>query len=552
MDDHVGRRSPRSLSPERRASTLPQSDHTRDPAGEEFLFHLFRGSELLQDSRVHEAKEELEQALMLQPRDPKGQDLLAVVYFRIGHYPRAIQIYEQLKHDHPGRASLSLNLALCYLKTGQAQLAREELEEVVRLSPDHRRAWGYLGLAYERLGDYDKAELSFERGGHAAMVRRMMQRRGGQPSIVSISSELGAYSVHPSDAARDEAVGNGAGSVQESAGEGQSETAPEAAPYQELGQELGQSGHERVHPDSDGLAGPLADLRAAAAEAFEELDSGELSFSLAQADTRRPDGEMWHAVEIGEAVRLPEQSARSAPNSVPATSSPLTLALAPRLRSALAPTRLSVPPKRPVSTGPGGQIVVSLAGPSPHASAGAREHVEGPRAFAVRFDALRSYTGTLSAAVLERRGRHANDSFGGISGTVMQVSGDGMLVLAPRPGRSALTSMLGEEEVLFLREDAVLAFDLAMTFENGSLPRGDDEPIFVAQMRGPGPLAFEFIEPLSTLEVTPARAATVRSPSILGWMGRLVPDAIPPGKAPGGQRGLISFVGAGTVLVAGR
>src|SRR5262249_14554033 len=72
------------------------ADSTRDVAGEDFLFHLYRGSELLQDNRVHEAKEELEQALTLQPRDPKGQDLLAVVYFRIGHYPRAIQIYEQL------------------------------------------------------------------------------------------------------------------------------------------------------------------------------------------------------------------------------------------------------------------------------------------------------------------------------------------------------------------------------------------------------------------------------------------------------------------------
>ena len=53
-------------------------------ATEDFLFHLYRGSELLQDNRVHEAKEELEQALKLQPRDAKGQDLLAVVYFRLG------------------------------------------------------------------------------------------------------------------------------------------------------------------------------------------------------------------------------------------------------------------------------------------------------------------------------------------------------------------------------------------------------------------------------------------------------------------------------------
>src|SRR5262249_30704199 len=53
-----------------------QPDSTRDVAQEDFLFHLYRGSELLQENRVLEAKEELEFALTMQPLDPKGQDLL--------------------------------------------------------------------------------------------------------------------------------------------------------------------------------------------------------------------------------------------------------------------------------------------------------------------------------------------------------------------------------------------------------------------------------------------------------------------------------------------
>jgi len=514
MDDSVGRRSPRSLSPERRASALPRSDHTHDPAGEEFLFHLFRGSELLQDSRVHEAKEELEQALLLQPRDPKGQDLLAVVYFRIGHYPRAIQIYEQLKRDHPGRASLSLNLALCYLKTGQAQLAREELEEVVRLTPEHRRAWGYLGLAYERLGDYDKAELSFERGGHSAMARRMMQRRGGRPSIMSLAPELG-YSVQPSD------------------------------PSQHPSREPARRNSENSKPPSLGAAATpmpyseaIEDVRAAAAEAFEELDAGELSFVLAQAETRRPEGEVWHPVEIGEAIRFPAHM--PGPSSLPIPAS--GPAPAPKsIPQILASARVAAPFDRSIAAARhAGHVVVSLA---------KRENEESAHAFAIRFDALRSYTGTLSANVLERRGRGASDAFGGISATVMQVTGDGLLVLAPRAGRSAIASTLREDDVLFLREDAILAFDLTMPFENGKLLQ---DPIFVAQVKGPGPVAFEYIEPLTTLEVSPSQPATVRSPSVLGWMGRLVPESVAPGEAPGGVRGLIRFTGTGTVLVAGR
>ena len=78
-------------------------DSTREVATEDFLFHLYRGSELLQDNRILEAKEELEQALTMQPADAKGQDLLGAVYFRLGLYPRAIQIYEGLEAQFPGR-----------------------------------------------------------------------------------------------------------------------------------------------------------------------------------------------------------------------------------------------------------------------------------------------------------------------------------------------------------------------------------------------------------------------------------------------------------------
>ena len=92
---------------DREAQRPPSS---RDVAGEDFLFHLYRGSELLQDNRVHDAKAELEQALSLQPSDPKGQDLLGVVYFRLGLYPRAIAIYEQLIKLHPEAIGPRINL----------------------------------------------------------------------------------------------------------------------------------------------------------------------------------------------------------------------------------------------------------------------------------------------------------------------------------------------------------------------------------------------------------------------------------------------------------
>src|SRR4051812_25284297 len=168
-----------------RDANRPPSSRSRDVAGEDFLFHLYRGSELLQDNRVHDAKAELEQALSLQPSDPKGQDLLGIVYFRLGLYPRAIAIYERLIQSHPEAIEPRINLALSYLKTGQPAQARFELEKVVEQSPGHSRAWGYLGLAFQRIGDYERASHAFASGGHDGMARRLveMAMTGGAVSL---------------------------------------------------------------------------------------------------------------------------------------------------------------------------------------------------------------------------------------------------------------------------------------------------------------------------------------------------------------------------------
>ncbi|MEZ4226300.1 MAG: tetratricopeptide repeat protein [Polyangiaceae bacterium] len=154
--------------------------------GEDFLYHLYRGSELLQDNLVGEAKEELERALSLQPRDIEGQGLLAVVYFRLGLYPRAIEIFQELTKKVPSEVTPWLNLGLCYLKTGQNARAREALEDVTRRVPGHRRAWGYLGLAYERMGDAERAVDAFQRAGHSSMVRRLERAHGEEGSATPL------------------------------------------------------------------------------------------------------------------------------------------------------------------------------------------------------------------------------------------------------------------------------------------------------------------------------------------------------------------------------
>lgn len=148
------------------------------PYDEEFLYHLSRGSEFLIANRVGEAKEELERALVFQPRDAKGQDLLAGVYFRLGVYPRAIELWSALVEQHPDDVPLRVNLGLALLKTAQLEDAVMHLTRATTLDETHARAWGYLGLALWREGRLDRAREAFSRGGQASMARRMEEMLG--------------------------------------------------------------------------------------------------------------------------------------------------------------------------------------------------------------------------------------------------------------------------------------------------------------------------------------------------------------------------------------
>jgi len=576
-------------------SPEPASDPPPSLASnEDFLFHLYRGSELLQDNRAHEAKEELEQALQLQPNDAKGQDLLAVVYFRLGLYPRAISIYEQLRRSSPRDTALLLNLALCYLKTGQALPARRDLERLLALNPTHARAWGYLGLACERLGDLVAAERAFEQGGHDQMARRMSERRSMSP---------------PLPAAR-----------------------PAATDTMD-------------HT-------PSLEAREAMATAYEELDAGELSFELAKpvSSSEGASGNSWRSVELGDPTASGRPGAQIVRGGL--SMSPLSRSGVPDAEDEEKPSTKDGPPpivphgrpgdggrRRPtilVGVAPAqdsndiealsrvpspappppsaedaaarrrAHVVVPAvrmpadlpAGPAPHADGGvaskrtlppppvkpgtvppppvheltrassaefppsgrvvmhvsgvALVHTEEVHGFAARLEAIRASSNGLAMKFLERhtKGKSTGEAFGGAASPLVHATGEGQLVLGPRTGRH-LSSFLLEEDMCFAREEVLLGFDGALAFENGRLATGEGEYVPVVQLRGTGAVLLEAIGGLLSLEVHGNRGVSARRETILGWFGRLVPRALPSNEAPCGQRGLVSFSGEGRVLVSG-
>ena len=165
---------------------------------------------MLADGQHDGAREELHRMLRAQSHDAESQDLLAKMYFRLGVYPRAIELYQDIIRQFPERLPTRINLALAYLKTGQMRDAVDQLLPVIEHAPDHRRAWGYLGLAWARLGEHAKAREAFARAGQEGMVRRMQQileeRYDSPTRSVAAVADLRPSLLPAADDAGDEAA----------------------------------------------------------------------------------------------------------------------------------------------------------------------------------------------------------------------------------------------------------------------------------------------------------------------------------------------------------
>jgi uncharacterized protein (AIM24 family) len=501
---------------------------THDVAGEDFLFHLYRGSELLQDNRVHDAKVELEQALSLQPSDPKGQDLLGIVYFRLGLYPRAIAIFDRLIQLHPSAMEPRINLALSYLKTGQPSQARVELERVVEANPKHTRAWGYLGLAFQRLGDYERAGAAFSSGGHDGMARRLVEQ-----SMIASSS----LSLRP---------GPPTGSLPPPPKE------PRRIPGEDIHDlevQTFRRGDFEPEPEPDTTPDAALSLDAPTLP-----DATDLTPPIYLPMSRSPTGNWAVVPPANEALappRLPmihgppttrfgaEPDAPAPSFEAPISEIARASAEAPRKASELARANLLVFPRDlRVARHPSGLVLVQAAS-----------------GFVARIESVRSLSyaaGYGTSPLLRRtRGRAGDEPLGGAASPITAFNGKGELVLGPAKGQRLEPIQL-EDDPFYVLENALAGFEISVAYENGRLPVGDGEAFGVVQLRGPGTVILQLPEGATALEIIDARTTAVRAGSVIGWLGRLVPRALLASEAPAGARGFVAFTGEGMVLVDGR
>jgi uncharacterized protein (AIM24 family) len=164
----------------------------RDPAtDEEFLAQLYKGGELLASGKINEAKDYLERAYELHPKNEKAQNLLGLTYFKLGLFERASAIYELLVNDNPVDPTLRVNLGLVYLKSNDLVKSVKEFETATDLEPGHKKAHNYLGLALAQAGDYARAREHFVISGSDVMAEKMGRAMvsAAPPATVKMSTE---------------------------------------------------------------------------------------------------------------------------------------------------------------------------------------------------------------------------------------------------------------------------------------------------------------------------------------------------------------------------
>jgi len=480
-----------------RPDTLPfESEPQSEPiASEDFLYHLSRGSELLMENQVEPAKEALELALSLQPRDVAGQGLLGVVYFRLGLYPRAIDIYQKIVAGCPDEVTPKVNLALCYLKTGQHPAARELLEDVVQREPLHQRAWAYLGLVFQFAHDFAKAHAAFERAAQPAMAERML-RAAEQSSVIeeeSIASERWELRAAAEDAF--------------------SELTNKASPF---------IAAEPVPFDSEIRAGKWRATEPGEA-GIPEPDRVPRRPSTPPPSVRPPplppiDGADWAsnpARTHAEAHPFEHQGAQSC------------------LREWLS-ERAPISVNSSVSRVDEKTILVDLSEP-----------------FAIRADSVSLVTPASVArremrVLVRARGLLTEEPLGGPQVPIIGFVGPGRLLA--RTTLASLELFELDEESITVRTSALLGLSLSLSYESERLrfPRGVELDVVRISGRGTIALALGMLARAIPVDLG---GLVVRISDIVGWTARVLPEPVDPAESPGHSRGFLALFGEGTAIL---
>jgi uncharacterized protein (AIM24 family) len=449
-----------------------------------FEHHMVSGSELLRQGRVKEAQRSFVSALEVKPGDAKALALLGLAYFRGGQISEARPIYEELVTRSPDDASYRLNLGLVHLKLGDAEKAIRELERSRDLDPSQGRAVSYLGLAYARAGSFIDAYGAFLHAGQGDLAREIEQH---------LTAE---------DKARIEA--------------GLRRPPPPAETPPTMSQRF--IAIDAPTPEAEASASDSLRFVAAALDNDEPEPAPARVVAPVRAQT---------AISRAVSLAAPSSAAAGGGTRVAHGSRP------PLPLSEFATSRLVRPEDGdyPFEISATGVLIVRVDGK-----------------MLTRTEGVDVTGGQLSYEPATRRSRGAQtaEQFDTGGRPMFVVSGHGHLVASPLGGQ--FTAVQLDEDIFYLREDLVFAFEPQLRWENGHVP-GSGARLQMIQFRGSGSVAFRTERPLLAVKLAPERVLYVDAAALAGWIGRVVPRAVAP--AGGGHLSelFVECTGEGVVLV---
>jgi hypothetical protein len=447
-----------------------------------------RGSELLKAGKLEEAQKAFRAALLLDGDNPRVLALLGLAHFRGNQFEQSRAIYEDLVERAPTDASHRLNLGLVYLKLGDGTKAINSLEASRALDPSQGRAVSYLGLAYARAGRYAEAYRSFLLAGQNELA-------------TEIESNL------------------------------------TAAERDGIHTQLQRSGLD-VMPKPP--RAPSRDLPV--------VRDAVTADAVPQAPSADPD-----APRISESLQFvlptrvgppPLNDGRSALVAAMDTVAPSSVAIAvPRASS------VSGTPPIPLSQLATEDLVRPDDGEDRFelSATGALVIRVSSRVFS-RLDGVHCTGGDLTfvPAVRRSRGHKTNEKFDHGGPQLHVVNGNGYLIALP--DKMQFTAVMLDDDIFYLREDLVFAFEATLRWENGNVP-GLRGRLPVVQFRGDGAVALRTARPLVRVKLPPSGIVFVDANRLAGWIGRVIPRAVvPPHGGPMGDV-CVECTGEGVVLI---
>jgi uncharacterized protein (AIM24 family) len=137
----------------------------------------------------------------------------------------------------------------------------------------------------------------------------------------------------------------------------------------------------------------------------------------------------------------------------------------------------------------------------------------------VRSDAAMASVGASEGerAVRRVRGRPSSEWLGSALRPFYRITGSGEVWVAGTSNRWAALTL--DEDILYVREDRVLAFDGSVSWEAGRIP-GDG--LRMLQFRGRGQVVLQLGGLPAAVRITEEAPARVARGALLGWVGRVV------------------------------